>query len=403
LGAAPQHPSGPNLAAPGLGAPNLGPTGLAGGAPSLAALGLGAPAPAEPLHLDPAPMRLEIPLVEIPLVEVPEAEVNAAASEYLGSIHLPLTPGPIVAMDPRPLPGVRMGGSAGSAPAGSAPRVPSSEGSTAAASDETPFFPRPGPGDHYVVYVVKFPSLLDYSAVRDRFHDTQRIELAYHEEHASPGDLSQLRINLPGRNMFEMYAVIERVEPNLVELRVDKFDAVFVLATGFLTSVAGQKRLQGEKESDRGPIEILRLEEQRPADDPDKMPIRLRISRMSMEDKINLALSGNREERMALATDTNKAIHHYLLKNAKMSLDEISFMARMPTLNPDVLGKIAENPAYTQNPQVVKSLVYNPKTPIMVALRLLDRLPRPELLTLSKRTSMNARLIQAAKKKYERG
>ena len=120
-----------------------------------------------------------------------------------------------------------------------------------------------------------------------------------------------------------------------------------------------------------------------------------------MDDKINLAQAGNKEERMALAMDPNKAVHHYLLKNAKITVDEIAFMARLPSLNPPVLDKIAENPAYTQNPSVAKALVYNPKTPVRTAIRLLDRLPRSEVMNLAKRMGMNLKLVMAAKKRLE--
>lgn len=101
---------------------------------------------------------------------------------------------------------------------------------------------------------------------------------------------------------------------------------------------------------------------------------------------------------MALANDGNKAIHHYLLRNAKISLDEIALMARMPGLNPDVLVKIGENPAYTQNPQIVRHLVFNPKTPTKLSLRLLDRLPRGDLQIIAKR-NMHRALVAAAQKK----
>ncbi|MEQ8976988.1 MAG: hypothetical protein RL846_03620, partial [Deltaproteobacteria bacterium] len=147
---------------------------------------------------------------------------------------------------------------------------------------------------------------------------------------------------------------------------------------------------------------VIKLTDVAPDEDFDKMPIRRRLARMGMDDKINMALSGNREERMALAMDGNRAVHHYLLKNAKITLDEIAFMSRLPSLNPDVLDKIAENPMYTQNPTVTKALVYNPKTPIRTAIRLLDRLPRPEIMNLAKRSNMNLRLVMAAKKKIER-
>ena len=67
-----------------------------------------------------------------------------------------------------------------------------------------------------------------------------------------------------------------------------------------------------------------------------------------------------------------------------------------------VLDKIAESPGYTQNPTITKALVYNPKTPVKTAIRLLDRLPRSEVMNLAKRTTMNQRLVMAAKKKLER-
>ena len=105
---------------------------------------------------------------------------------------------------------------------------------------------------------------------------------------------------------------------------------------------------------------------------------------------------------MALASDGNKAIHHYLLKNARTSMDEIVMMARLPTLNPDVLMKIGENPAYTQNPQVVRNLVFNPKTPVKLAVRLIDRLPKSVLNLIAKRTSMHRSIVSAAQKKLGR-
>jgi hypothetical protein len=66
-----------------------------------------------------------------------------------------------------------------------------------------------------------------------------------------------------------------------------------------------------------------------------------------------------------------------------------------------VLDKIAENPGYTQNPSVAKALVYNPKTPVRTAIRLLDRLPRSEVMNLAKRMGMNLKLVMAAKKRLE--
>lgn len=278
---------------------------------------------------------------------------------------------------------------------------------SAGAEDEGPVeimpagLSKPGPGEEYVVYVVRYDRVHDFAVIRDKLRSTQRLELEHAEEAASRGKVAQLRLTLPGHNVYAMFGLIEGVSGGRVTLAFDENNENFRLACLYTDSPAARNRLKNEDRSVTQKPSVIRLLEVVPEDDPEKMPIRRRLQRMGMDDKINLALSGGREERMALAMDSNKAIHHYLLRNAKISLDEIAFMARLPTMNPDVLDKIAENPAYTQNPSVAKALVYNPKTPTPTAIRLLDRLPRAEVMNLAKRTNMNMRLVMAAKKKIE--
>lgn len=264
-------------------------------------------------------------------------------------------------------------------------------------------FRAPGPGESYVVFVIKFATILDYLPLVEDFAKTARFNIDQTGETSKEGGLAQLRLVLPGRNIFTMYAVFEKVTPTSVTLMVNKDSPTFLNATVFHRSLAGKKRLDTEREDMRRPVDHLRFVEERSKEDLDSLPLRRRIARMGMDDKINLALSGSREERMALAIDGNKAIHHYLLKNARISLDEVAFIARLPTMNPDVLARIAESPSYVQNQTVLKNLIYNPKTPIPVAIRLIDRLPRGEVMNLAKRTSMNLRLVMAAKKRLEKG
>jgi twinkle protein len=262
-------------------------------------------------------------------------------------------------------------------------------------------FRTPKPGESYVVYITKFKTLSDFLAPHEVFEKHARMTLPYAGETAAEGALAELRIQLPGKNVFELWALVGRVTATEVTVHVNPASATFTKACAFPRTATGTRRLANERPEWRGPVQIIRLTEERKTEDLESLPLRRRMSRMSMEDKINMALSGGREERMALAMDGNKAVHHYLLKNARISLDEIAFIARLPTMNPDVLAKIGENPSYVQNQQVVKNLIYNPKTPVPLSIRLLDRLPRSEVMNLSKRMSMNQRLVQAAKKKLE--
>jgi hypothetical protein len=261
----------------------------------------------------------------------------------------------------------------------------------------------PRPGERYTVLVVKFTSVSVFQPLAEAFEASAVFTVPVDDEGTAPvGSVAQLRLALPGYNVFEMWARVEQVGPGGITVRVDPEDGAFRKAVLYPTTPPAQKRIEREAHLPHEAPTCLKITQERPKEDLDRLPVRRRLARMGMDDKINLALSGNREERMALAMDGNKAIHHYLLKNAKLTLDEVGFMARLPSLNPDVLDKIAESPAYTQNPTITKALVYNPKTPVKTAIRLLDRLPRSEVMNLAKRTTMNARLVMAAKKKLER-
>lgn len=257
----------------------------------------------------------------------------------------------------------------------------------------------PPPGADYPVFIVKHDHVASWDAVVDAFDATRALEVDVAEPSFGPGDVALLRLTLPGHNVFEMWARIAAKSEGSVTLRVGAADEQHRKAVLYAASPSARSRREREANDEAQAPQALRVEASMPEEDTSRMPIRRRLQRMGMDEKINLALMGNRQERMALAKDSNKAIHHYLLKNVKITLDEIATMARLPSLNPDVLEKIAETPQYTQNPSVAKALVYNPKTPVRTAVRLLDRLPRNEVVLLAKRTNLNPRLIAAAKKK----
>lgn len=295
--------------------------------------------------------------------------------------------------------------------------VPTKYGAASAGGErpaELPFR-TPEPGETYGVYVAKFPCLLDYADLAPTFLTSQLITLPFEQEveaiqsassaKRNPsrrvGDPAKLRIQVPVKQTFEMWTIVAAVTPTHVTLWAQETDPAFNNVCAYPATINGRKRLGVESDGDRVGVEVYKFNEERNVEEDERadVPIRLQLARMSMEEKINLALSGGREARMALAQDPNKAIPHYLLRNARISLDEIAFIARLANMNPDVLKKIAENPQYVQSPQVVRNLVFNPKTPIDVAVRLLDRLAKNDLIQLSKRTSANMRLTMKAKQK----
>jgi hypothetical protein len=118
---------------------------------------------------------------------------------------------------------------------------------------------------------------------------------------------------------------------------------------------------------------------------------------LSLQEKMHLAMSCDRELRFQFLRDPNKQLHPLVMKNPRIGLEEVLWAAKLPTLNPEALKVIADHPEWGQNPGVAAALVRNPKTPIAVAVRLVARLPMAELRVLA-RSQGRPQIVQAAKK-----
>lgn len=138
------------------------------------------------------------------------------------------------------------------------------------------------------------------------------------------------------------------------------------------------------------PLDALARELRRPrsaapaADEASSRSLADRLPEMTLGQKIQLAMNGDREARILLLRDQNKTLHSFVLKNVRIQLEEVQFAARLPTLAPDALKLISENLQWMATPSVLVGLVRNPTTPVSVALKLLPRVPRSELRAIAK-------------------
>ena len=60
---------------------------------------------------------------------------------------------------------------------------------------------------------------------------------------------------------------------------------------------------------------------------------------------------------------------------------------------------IADNRTWMQKPAIVSALVRNPKTPSLIAVRLLDKLPRSDVSRIAKTGNAPRAVVEAAKRK----
>ena len=124
----------------------------------------------------------------------------------------------------------------------------------------------------------------------------------------------------------------------------------------------------------------------------------LQLQSMPVSERIKLALRGNRETRMLLLRDANKMIRRFVLQNPRIGDEEIIAVAKNRSADDELLRMIGESREWTKNYQVRLSLVTNPKTPLVLALRFVNGLNERDVRMLAKSKNVSATVANAAKR-----
>jgi len=108
-----------------------------------------------------------------------------------------------------------------------------------------------------------------------------------------------------------------------------------------------------------------------------------RLSRMRVVERVQMALKGNREERLALIRDPCKVVQRAVLQSPRLSEREVESYSAMANLSEDVLRLIARNRVFVSNPIIVRNLMNNPKTPLDISLHFLPNATGQDLKALA--------------------
>lgn len=114
-----------------------------------------------------------------------------------------------------------------------------------------------------------------------------------------------------------------------------------------------------------------------------------RINRMSISQRLRLALTGNKTERLILIKDTNRMVQLAVIESPKMADDEVLIHIRNLSLSGEIIGKIANNRDWTKNYTIIMALVQNPKTPINRAISFIKKLHTRDLKLLIQDRNIN--------------
>ncbi len=108
------------------------------------------------------------------------------------------------------------------------------------------------------------------------------------------------------------------------------------------------------------------------------------LKKMSMGQKVALAVKGNREVRNILIRENNRMLCLKVLENPRLSDTDIEAYAKSTNLSDDVLRGIANQKEWCKKYAIVKALVFNPKAPLGVTLEFVKRLTLKDIEFLSK-------------------
>lgn len=123
-----------------------------------------------------------------------------------------------------------------------------------------------------------------------------------------------------------------------------------------------------------------------------------RIRSLSSAEQHRMAMNGSLSERIALERMYGPSVWETLLKNARITIPEVARIARKGTLPRPLVEAIGMNNAWVAVVDVQRALLSNPRTSTAVILRVLQMMPRRDLLLVQSQTAYPAAVRNAARR-----
>ena len=128
-----------------------------------------------------------------------------------------------------------------------------------------------------------------------------------------------------------------------------------------------------------------------------------RVRALPRTEKLLLAPRADRSERLVLLQDNDPQILFALLKNPRLTVDEVVRVAKSSYLSYQSAEVILKSSSWSASVEVRLALVHNSKTPLAFALRLVPGLPEAEVKAIARGAATSMALKQAALKRLQGG
>ncbi len=140
---------------------------------------------------------------------------------------------------------------------------------------------------------------------------------------------------------------------------------------------------------------------QKPPEERERISVIQKISRLTVGERVQLAMKGTKDERFVLIRDGSKVVSSAVLESPKVSDAEIETFAAMKNVQESVLRGITMKRKYMKNYAVIRALVNNPRLPLDLGLSLMNHLLVNDLKGLSMNKNITETLRKMALKTYK--
>ena len=140
------------------------------------------------------------------------------------------------------------------------------------------------------------------------------------------------------------------------------------------------------------------LVEEAAAGQPISRSLASEIQLMTVGQRLKLAMKGNRDARMILIRDSSRMVQRFVLVNPRITDEEVIMLCKNRSIDRDLLDHICRHKDWLQNYQVKLALATNPKTPMVLASRLVPQLLPRDLRALAKSKNVPSVVCGIAKR-----
>jgi hypothetical protein len=249
---------------------------------------------------------------------------------------------------------------------------------------------------------------LEWIALRCSERVSERISVNEQRLLAEPRVIEALYRNKNTR-MSTADRLIDLAARNGVVLDIPTFEAHVQAIKGQLIAEPSEEPLPSDQdfsqalaEDDDNPEAVTAGEDPEQAEDEVKqqyLPLMMRIRNMNSSEKLRLAMVGNSSARAFLVRDKDKTVAFAAISSPAMQESEVIPIVRSKEVGEDVIRYVGNKREWTKSHEVKHALVFNPKTPVGIALRFIGHLRADELKTLSRSRNVSQPLKSAALQK----